>query len=108
MREPNADIRKQVIRLRLTNDDLKTISKNLGSRRLPIINLTKENAEMLQSIVDELVEKRETQEKLIELLGQADDYSERLEWKLMMMELPSITETVLKNRKKREEDAKGF
>jgi hypothetical protein len=87
--------------LKLTDRDLEVFSKHIG--KLPFINMTKENAEILKSIVDELIEKRETQKKLIQLLEKADDYSDRLEWKLMMKDLPEITERLIEKRKERNE-----
>jgi len=81
-------------RPRLTNEEL----KNLPEQCFPFntggaVIIDKET---LRMICNELITKRENQEKLVNLLEQADKYSEKLEWKLLFRDLPDIIETVIK------------
>lgn len=79
-----------VNKARLTNEDL----KNLPSKCFPF-NAGNEviiDKAVLEAICEELIKKRENQEKLVELLQKADEHSDKLEWKLFFKDLPKITE----------------
>lgn len=88
-------------RLKLTNEELRSLPEqcfpfNTGGSVII-------DKETLRMICDELITKRENQEKLVNLLKQADEYSEKLEWKLLFKDLPNIIETVIR---KHDEDKK--
>lgn len=81
---------------RISNEELNRLADscfplNTGERVAISKNL-------LDSICKELIQKREDQDKLIELLRKADDYSDRLEWKIFMNELPDITDKIMAKR----------
>lgn len=81
---------------RLTDEELATLVDNcfpFNTGGAVIVN-----KDVLKAICDELIQKRETQEKLIELLEKVDEYSDKLEWKLLMNDLPKITKKVIKRR----------
>lgn len=79
---------------KLSNDELKRLPDECfpyGTGSEVIINKA-----LLKDICNELVAKRENQEKLIKLLNEADEYSEKLEWKLLIKDLPEIMKKVNK------------
>lgn len=83
-------------RPKLTNEELKSLPEQcfpFSTGSAVIID-----KKTLRMICDELITKRENQEKLVNLLEKADEYSEKLEWKLLFRDLPDIIETVTRKR----------
>lgn len=83
---------------KLTNEELETFVENCFPYSTGSSVIV--DKEALKSICNELIEKRKTQEKLISLLQKADKHSDRLEWKLFMNELPTMVESMAKNKNK--------
>lgn len=50
------------------------------------------------ALLAEIEALRETQSKLIELLRKADEYTDRLEWRMFIEKVPEITEAISKKR----------
>lgn len=83
-------------RPKLTNEELKSLPEQcfpFSTGSAVIID-----KKTLRMICDELITKRENQEKLVNLLEKADKYSEKLEWELLFRDLPDIIETVTRKR----------
>lgn len=80
---------------RLTNEELKSLPEQcfpFSTGGAVIID-----KETLKMICNELITKRENQEKLVNLLEQADKYSEKLEWELLFRDLPEdVVEAIIR------------